>query len=264
MKPTQAPVIFHRDGPVARLIFNRPDVLNAFNQECAVALLEACRAIENDPEIRVVLMKGNGNAFMAGGDVSAFPISTTEAPAFFKGILEPFHDAIEIMMALRQPVVAAVHGAVAGGGLSLAMAADLVITADNTKFTMGYSKLGLSTDGSGSWSLPRLIGLRRALELALLSDVYGAEDALRFGLVNRVVPMTSLFDEAEMLVQRLARAPTLALGHMKSLMRQSFDRSLEDQLEAERDALVACAATSDYREGVTAFVNKKAAVFTGA
>src|SRR5882672_4387729 len=159
-------------------------------------LLEACRAIEKDPEIRGVLMKGNGNAFMAGGDVRAFPISTTEAPAFFKGILEPFHDAIEIMMALRQPVVAAVHGAVAGGGLSLAMAADLVITADNTKFTMGYSKLGLSADGSGSWSLPRLIGLRRALELALLSDVYGAEDALRFGLVNRVVPMTSLFDEA--------------------------------------------------------------------
>jgi 2-(1,2-epoxy-1,2-dihydrophenyl)acetyl-CoA isomerase len=264
MKPTQAPVIFQCDGPVARLIFNRPDVLNAFNQECAVALLEACRAIEKDPEIRVVLMKGNGNAFMAGGDVSTFPISTTEAPAFFKGILEPFHDAIEIMTALRQPVVAAVHGAVAGGGLSLAMAADLVITADNTKFTMGYSKLGLSADGSGSWSLPRLIGLRRALELALLSDVYGADDALRLGLINRVVPMKSLFDEADALVQRLSRAPTVALGQMKRLMRQSFNRSLNDQLEAERDALVACAATSDYREGVTAFVNKKAAVFTGA
>ena len=116
------------------------------------------------------------------------------------------------MMGLRQPVVAAVHGAVAGGGLSLALAADLVITADNTKFTMGYSKLGLSADGSGSWSLPRLIGLRRALELALLSDVYGAEGALRFGLVNRIVPMTSLFDEADVLVRWLALAPTVALG----------------------------------------------------
>jgi 2-(1,2-epoxy-1,2-dihydrophenyl)acetyl-CoA isomerase len=98
----------------------------------------------------------------------------------------------------------------------------------------------------------------------VLSDVYGAEDALRFGLVNRVVPMNRLFDEADALVQRLARAPTVALGQMKSLMRQSFDRSLEDQLEAERDALVACATTGDYREGVTAFVNKKAAVFRGA
>jgi 2-(1,2-epoxy-1,2-dihydrophenyl)acetyl-CoA isomerase len=263
MKPTQAPVIFRCDGPVARLIFNRPDVLNAFNRECAVALLEACRAIEKSPDVRVVLMKGNGNAFMAGGDVSAFPVSAAEAPAFFRDILEPFHDAIEIMMGLRQPVVAAVHGAVAGGGLSLAMAADLVITADNTKFTMGYSKLGLSADGSGSWSLPRLIGLRRALELALLSDVYSAEDALRFGLVNRVVPMTNLFDEAEALVQRLAQAPTVALGHMKSLMRRSFNRSLKDQLEAERDALVACAVTSDFREGVNAFVNKEAAIFSG-
>jgi 2-(1,2-epoxy-1,2-dihydrophenyl)acetyl-CoA isomerase len=264
MKPTQPPVIFQCEGPIARLIFNRPDVLNAFNKECAVALLEACRAIEKAPEIRVVLMKGNGNAFMAGGDVSAFPLSVAETPAFFIDILEPFHDAIEIMMGLRQPVVAAVHGAVAGGGLSLAMAADLVITADNTKFTMGYSKLGLSADGSGSWSLPRLIGLRRALEFALLSDVYGAEDALRFGLVNRVVPMTSLFDEAEALAQRLARAPTVALGQMKSLMRQSFNRPLRDQLEAERDALVACAVTSDYREGVNAFVNKRVATFSGA
>jgi 2-(1,2-epoxy-1,2-dihydrophenyl)acetyl-CoA isomerase len=263
MEPTQAPVIFQCDGPVARLIFNRPDVLNAFNKECAVALLEACRTIENDPEIRVVLMKGNGNAFMAGGDVSAFPTSAAEAPSFFMDILEPFHEAIEIMMGLPQPVVAAVHGAVAGGGLSLAIAADIVITADNTKFTMGYSKLGLSADGSGSWSLPRLVGLRRALELALLSDVYGAEDALRFGLVNRVVPTKSIFDEAEVLVQRLAQAPTVALGHMKNLMRQSFNRSLKDQLKAERDALIACAETSDFREGATAFVSKRAAVFSG-
>jgi 2-(1,2-epoxy-1,2-dihydrophenyl)acetyl-CoA isomerase len=263
MEPTQAPVIFQCDGPVALLIFNRPDILNAFNRECAVALLEACRAIEKDPDIRVVLMKGNGNAFMAGGDVSAFPVSAAEAPAFFRGILEPFHDAIEIMMGLRQPVVAAVHGAVAGGGLSLALAADLVIAADNTRFTMAYSKLGLSADGSGSWSLPRLVGLRRALEIALLSDVYGAEDALRFGLVNRVVPAASLADEADALVRRLAQGPTVALGQLKSLMRLSFDRSLKDQLDAERDALVACAVTSDFREGVNAFFNKKPPAFRG-
>ncbi len=263
MEQTQTPVILQCEGPIARLTFNRPDVLNAFNRECAIALLEACRAIRNNSEVRVVLMRGNGNAFMAGGDVATFQVSPTEAPALFRSMLDPFHDAIEVMMALNKPVVAAVHGAVAGGGLSLALAADLIIAADNTKFTMGYTKLGLSADGSGSWSLPRLVGLRRALEMALLSDIYGADDALRFGLVNRVVPAATLAAETETLANRLAEGPTVALGHMKRLMRQSFERSLNDQLDAEREALVTCALTNDFREGVGAFFSRKSPSFSG-
>jgi 2-(1,2-epoxy-1,2-dihydrophenyl)acetyl-CoA isomerase len=259
----QEAVILERSGAVARITFNRPDVLNAFNRECAVALLDAVRAIAIDDAVRVVVMKGNGRAFMAGGDVRTFNVPREEAPALFASMLEPFHEAMEIMTALRQPVVAAVHGAVAGGGFSLAMAADIVFAADDCRFTMGYTKLGLSADGSISWSLPRLVGLRRALEMALLSEIYDAGDALRLGLINRVVPVDDLARETEALVERLANAPTIALGHMKRLMRQSVDHSLKEQMDAERDALVACSLSDDFAEGVAGYVQKRRPLFVG-
>jgi 2-(1,2-epoxy-1,2-dihydrophenyl)acetyl-CoA isomerase len=259
----QGPVILERSGAVARITFNRPDVLNAFNRDCAVALLEAVRTIADDEALRVVVMKGNGRAFMAGGDVRTFDVPREEAPALFTSMLEPFHEAMEIMNALRQPVVASVHGAVAGGGFSLAMAADIVIAADDCRFTMGYTKLGLSADGSISWSLPRLVGLRRALEMALLSEIYDAQDALRLGLINRVVPAADLAAETEDLAQRLASAPTIAIGHMKRLMRQSVNHSLKAQMDAERDALVACSVSSDFAEGVAGYVQKRPAIFVG-
>lgn len=257
------PVILEREGPVARITFNRPDVLNAFNRDCAVALLDAIKAVATDDALRVVVMKGNGRAFMAGGDVRTFNVPREEAPALFSSMLEPFHEAMEIMNGLRQPVIASVHGAVAGGGFSLAMAADLVIAADDCRFTMGYTKLGLSADGSISWSLPRLVGLRCAMEMALLSEIYDAQEALRLGLVNRVVPAPDLARETEALVGRLAAAPTIALGQMKSLIRQSFDRSLKHQLEAERDALVRCSLTDDFAEGVAGYVEKRQCIFHG-
>jgi 2-(1,2-epoxy-1,2-dihydrophenyl)acetyl-CoA isomerase len=263
MDTKQPGVIFQRDGAVARITFNRPEVLNAFNRDCALALLQACRSISSDADLRVVLIRGNGPAFMAGGDVRTFKLPRDQAAPFFKTMIEPFHDAMEILAGLRQPVIASLHGAVAGAGLSLAMAADLAVAADNTKFTMGYSKLGVSADGSISWSLPRVVGLRRAMEMALLSDVYGADDALRFGLINRVVPLASLEQEAEALVRRLAKGPTYALGKMKSLLRQSLQRSLTDQLKAESDALSECVVTRDFAEGVSGFLEKRVSAFDG-
>jgi 2-(1,2-epoxy-1,2-dihydrophenyl)acetyl-CoA isomerase len=145
----------------------------------------------------------------------------------------------------------------------MAMAADLAIAADTTKFTMGYTKLGVSADGSISWSLPRLVGLRRAMEMALLSDVYGAEDALRFGLVNRVVPAAALADETEALAQRLAAGPTYAFGRMKRLLRQSLQRSLPEQLDEEGKALAQCVVTQDFHAGVAGFLEKRAVTFEG-
>jgi 2-(1,2-epoxy-1,2-dihydrophenyl)acetyl-CoA isomerase len=263
MTTEAAPVLLQHDGGITRIIFNRPHVLNAFNRECAVALLEAFRSVAARPQARVVLLKGNGRAFMAGGDVRTFKVPPAQIGAFFRELLEPFHEAMEILAALRQPVVASLHGAVAGAGLSLAMAADLAIAADDTKFTMGYSKLGISADGSISWSLPRLVGLRRAMEMALLSDVYDAAEALRLGLVNRVVPASQLEAETELLVQRLAAGPTEALGRMKGLLRQSFTNSLKSQLDAESEALTQCAATHDFAAGVDGFLEKRPAVFEG-
>lgn len=260
---SENPVLFEIDGPVARITFNRPDVLNAFDRICALALLEAFRSIEADPGIRVVVMKGNGRAFMAGGDVSTFSVGPEDAPAYFKSLLDPFHEAIEIMMGLDRPVVAAVHGPVAGAGFSLAMAADLVIASSDARFTMAYTKLGVSADGSISWSLPRLVGLRKALEMALLSDLYGAEQALSLGLVNSVVPTDHFEEEAERLVQRLAAGPTIAFGRMKKLLRLSLERTLPEQLRAEEDSLIDCVVTQDFAAGVSAFQKKEKARFTG-
>lgn len=263
MASTQGPVQLDRDGPVARIIFNRPEVLNAFDQECAEGLRACCQALADDDAVRVVLLRGNGRAFMAGGDIRNFQVPPTEAAAHFRKLINPFHQAMEILAALKAPVVASVHGAVAGAGLSLAMAADLVIAADDTRFTMGYSKLGVSADGSISWALPRIVGLRRAMEMALLSDIYTAEDAKNFGMVNWVVPAVSLQEKTQGLVQRLAKGPTFALGKMKTLLRESFERSLSEQLEAEMRALELSAATEDFARGVAGFLHKKPVLFEG-
>ena len=147
--------------------------------------------------------------------------------------------------------------------MSIALSTDLAIAADNAIFTLAYAKLGTSPDGSGSWSLPRLVGLRKAMEIALLSDVYDAPEALRLGLVNRVVPAADLVAETDKLARRLAEGPTFAFGRAKALLRGSLDNSLHDQLAAEAASFDACIGTKDFAEGVSAFLAKRAATFTG-
>src|SRR5690606_637186 len=141
--------------------------------------------------------------------------------------------------------------------------ADLAIAADDAKFTLAYSRLGTSPDGSSSWSLPRVVGLRKAMEIALLSDVFDAEEALRLGVVNKVVPAASLAEETEKLARRLANGPTVAYGEIKKLLRQSHLRSLHDQLAQEGASFVKCSQTEDFSEGVSAFLAKRAPEFTG-
>lgn len=258
------PVLLKVDGPIARIVFNRPKVLNALSVAAAEAFLAASRAIAADSANRVVIISGEGRAFMAGGDVSAFTGETEDVRARVRTIMEPLHEGLEILAGLRQPVIASVHGAVAGAGMSIALAADLAIAADNAIFTLAYSKLGTTPDGSSSWSLPRLVGLRKAMEIALLSDVYDAPEALRLGLVNRVVPAADLASETENLARRLAEGPTFAYGKIKSLLRGSLDNSLHTQLVAEAEAFGACIGTADFAEGVSAFLAKRPAKFTGA
>ncbi len=260
---SSAPVLLDISDGIARIRFNRPAVLNALDEASILAFAAAVEQVAGSGTARVVVLSGEGRAFLAGGDVGRFHAAGPDAPNVVAAIIDPFHAAMEKLAALDAPVIAAVHGAVAGAGLSVALAADLCIAADDARFTLAYARIGTSPDGSATFSLPQVVGLRKALELALLSDVIDAQEALSLGLVNKVVPAAELAAEADALARRLAAGPTLALGKIKRLMRGSFSRTLSEQLGAEREAFIASARTADFAEGVAAFVEKRPARFEG-
>lgn len=251
------------DGCVARVRFNRPGVLNAIDSGMAKAFRDVCRSIMESPSTRVVVLCGEGRAFMAGGDLARFHANVEEAPQTACGMIDPLHEGIAMLADLPVPVVASIHGVVAGAGASLMLACDLAIAADNLRLTMAYSRIGASLDGSSSWSLPRLVGLRKAMELALLSDILDAHEALNLGLINRVVPAQELEVETEKMVARLAEGPTYSYGKIKRLLRTSFDRNLKDQMHEERSAFCACATTQDFAEALNAFFSRGSPNFKG-
>ncbi|MCX7171613.1 MAG: enoyl-CoA hydratase-related protein [Proteobacteria bacterium] len=254
------PLIYKKDGAVARIRFNRPEVLNALDIATAKDFLSACRAIAADPEVRAVVIQGEGRAFMAGGDLAQM----RNNPSGVAGeLIEHMHEAIKLLGGMRAPVVASLHGAVAGAGFSLALACDLAIAAEGTRFTLAYANVGTTCDCSGSWNLPRQVGLRRALGIALLGETLDALQALQLGIVNRVVAAAELQIETEKLVQRLANGPTVAFGHLKRLMRTSLDSDLATQLDAERDGFLACTHTKDFTGALEAFADKRAPMFEG-
>jgi 2-(1,2-epoxy-1,2-dihydrophenyl)acetyl-CoA isomerase len=248
---------------VVRIRFDRPDRLNAMDVAMAQAFHRACEAIAADRTARVVLISGAGRAFMAGGDLNTFFADLPRAPETARALIDPLHAALATLAQIDAPVVASLHGAVAGAGVSLALAADLAIAADDTRFTLAYARIGMSCDGSSSWSLPRVVGLRRAMEIALLADPLDAATAFHYGMVNRVVPAADLAAQTEALAARLAAGPTLAYGRIRRLLRTSFERDLPAQMAAERDAFCASAATRDFGEGLAAFFGKRTPVFEG-
>lgn len=257
------PVILTVADGIARIHFNRPSVLNAIDEEMAHALAGAVDRVVRDDSVRVVVLSGEGRAFLAGGDVGRFHAAGADAPKVVGNIIDVFHHAVVALVAMPAPVIAALHGAVAGGGMSLALAADLAIAADDTRFNLAYTRIGTSPDGASTYSLPRIVGLRKAMEIALLSDQIDAAEALRLGLVNKVVPAASLAAETDALAKRLAVGPTAAYGRIKHLLRTSYANTFADQLHAERDSFVACAGTKDFAEGVAAFVEKRLPTFRG-
>lgn len=257
---SDAPLRYWRDGAIAHIRFNRPSVLNAIDVATANGFLAACQAVAEDREVRVVVLSGEGRAFIAGGDLAAMkqsPVSTAQA------LIGPLHRGIAMLADMDAPVLASLHGAVAGGGLGVALAADLAIAAEGTRFNLAYVNIGASSDCSTSWALPRLVGMRKAMEIALLGETFDAAEALRIGLVNRVVPAASLQEETDKLARRLAEGPPLALGRLKRLIRESLGRSLQDQLDAEAAGFAACAATADFAEGVAAFFDKRQPRYQG-
>jgi len=255
-----APLRYWRDGGIAHIRFNRPSVLNAIDVPTANAFLAACQAARGDSGVRVVVVSGEGRAFIAGGDLAAMkgnPVETARA------LIEPMHGGIALLAAMDAPVLASLHGVVAGGGLGVALACDLAIAAEGTRFNLAYVNIGASSDCSTSWALPRLVGMRRALEIALLGETFDAAEAWRIGLINRVVPAASLREETDRLARRLAEGPPLALGRLKRLMRDSLNSTLQEQLDAEAEGFAACAATRDFAEGVNAFFEKRSPRYQG-
>jgi len=258
--PTDAPLEVGREGAVATLRFNRPGALNAIDVPMAQAFLAAVHGIAADRSVRAVLLRGAGKGFMAGGDLAVLRADPQGGAA---ALIGPLHEALAVLAAVDAPVVAQVHGVAAGAGLSLMLQADFVLAAEDTRFNLAYVNIGASCDVGASWALPRWVGLRRALEIAMLGDMVDAAEAERIGLINRVVPAAALEAQAMALAQRLASGPTVALGQLRRLMRGSFERELPAQLDAESAAFQVCAASEDFRTGVDAFFAKQPARFAG-
>jgi 2-(1,2-epoxy-1,2-dihydrophenyl)acetyl-CoA isomerase len=251
-----------RDG-VARITINRPEAANSLNAEAFQDFMHAVLRCDADPAIRAVLITGQGRMFCTGGDLKSFAAQGDRLPAHLKEMTTYFHAAISRMTRMDAPVVAAVNGAAAGAGMSLACACDLVLAGESARFTMAYTRAGLTPDGSSTYFLPRLVGLRRALELTLTNRTLTAAEAQEWGIVTRVVPDAALMDEAQALAAQLAAGPTRALGAAKRLLQSGWAESLETQMEHEAQTIAAMAGTADGREGIDAFLEKRTPAFRG-
>jgi 2-(1,2-epoxy-1,2-dihydrophenyl)acetyl-CoA isomerase len=248
-------------GDLATAVFNRPKAFNAFDLDAISMLAEHLITLAADDSIRGVIITGEGKAFSAGGDVK-WADGWPEGPAAaFHQLAARYHQAILEIRRMRKPVIAAINGMAAGGGFSLALACDFRIMEKSAVLRQAYTSNGLSIDGGGTFTLPRLVGLARALEIVAFDRPISAETALKWGLVNRVVEDGKSLEEAMEVGRHLAQISMHSFGYAKQLLTDSFTNSFETQLEIERAALRSCAAHRDGREGMTAFLEKRKPVF---
>jgi len=252
---------------IATLTMNRPDARNALSMEMRKQLTEALHEVELDKNVRCVVLNGAGEHFMAGGDVKGMGESIKKpSEEIKKEFMLRIHDLHPIMFAMRRmpkPIIASCRGAAAGAGVSVALACDLVIAAEDAFFTLAYCKIGTSPDGSSSFHLPRAVGIKKAMEIALLGDRFDAATAKDIGMINFVVPTEDLDSETEKLATRLATGPTHVYGNTKALFYRSLENEFESQLQAEAEYFSDCASRQDFKEGVTAFIEKRSPQFKG-
>jgi 2-(1,2-epoxy-1,2-dihydrophenyl)acetyl-CoA isomerase len=250
------------DG-IATVTLNRPEVFNALDAQLARELHDAIIASSEDEAVRVVVLTGTGRAFCAGGDVKGFCDTIDTIGAHVKRLTTEIHSAVSRMIRMPKPVISAVNGVAAGGGMSLALAGDLILATASARFTMAYTQIGASPDGSSTFTLPRLVGVKRALELTLLNPVLSAQEAKEWGIVNRVYPDDAFQAEVQTIATQLAQGPTLAYGRTKALLYSSTSETLETQMEYETLHIAASGKTADFREGVFAFAEKRQPSFQG-
>jgi 2-(1,2-epoxy-1,2-dihydrophenyl)acetyl-CoA isomerase len=249
---------------VATLTLNRPDKLNSFNEALHRELRSALDGIEAESEVRAVLLTGAGKGFCAGQDLGDRNVAADQ-PLDLGATIETYYNPlIRRLRALGKPVVCAVNGVAAGAGANLALACDIVLAARSARFIQAFCKIGLVPDSGGTYFLPRLVGEARAKALALLGEPVSAEQAEAWGLIWKAVDDDRLQPEAMALAQRLAAGPTKGLGLIKRALNASFAHDLDRQLDLERDLQREAGGSTDYREGVAAFIQKRPPVFRGS
>lgn len=257
-------LLFDVTGGVATITMNRPNDANSINDAMARELNHAAIVCDEDPAIRCIVITGAGDkVFSSGGDLKAFHAEGENMPGHLKGVTGDFHLAVSRFMRTDAPVIVAINGVAAGGGMSFGLTGDIVLMADTAILTMAYTAAGLSPDGSSTWFLPRIVGLRKAMDLCLSNRKVTAAEAEDMGLVTRAVPAAELMNETMDLAKRLAKGPTTSYGSVKRLMQASLLNPVETQMELESRYLADMARGRDGREGVDAFVNKRKPDFRG-
>jgi 2-(1,2-epoxy-1,2-dihydrophenyl)acetyl-CoA isomerase len=255
--------MFTQQGSIGTLTFNRPDVYNAMNPELILAMRDVTTEIAASTTIRALILKGAGKAFLAGGDVGLFYRERDSIVETVKPLGDALHAGIKNIRNMPFPVIAQIQGACAGAGLSVAMAADFAIAAEGAQFNTAYTKIGLSPDGGSTFFLPRYVGMKRAIELTMLAEMFDAKAAADMGIINRVVPPDQLEQEVAKLAERLSNGATQAFARAKKLINQSFVTPIDKQLDDEIAYFAECARTNDFKEGVAAFVEKRKPQFDG-
>ncbi|HMT29977.1 MAG TPA: 2-(1,2-epoxy-1,2-dihydrophenyl)acetyl-CoA isomerase PaaG [Bacteroidia bacterium] len=252
---------FTKEDGVAKIVLNRPDVLNSMNKEMAMAFQDALKTCENDPTIRAIFITGEGRAFCAGQDLAE--VTSVDGPTLNSIVRDHYNPIISQIRNIEKPVVCAVNGVAAGAGANIALACDIVFAGTSASFIQAFSKIGLIPDSGGTFFLPRLIGFQRATALMMLGDKVKAADALAMGMLYKVIDDDKLISESLECAKLLARMPTKGLGYTKRALNFSMFNNLDDQLDVEEDLQTRAGNTYDYTEGVNAFLQKRSPSFKG-
>jgi 2-(1,2-epoxy-1,2-dihydrophenyl)acetyl-CoA isomerase len=261
--PDESMVVVTTVDGVATVRLNDPASLNALSVGMANHLRDALSDLATDPSVRALVLTGTGRGFCAGGDVQSFYDNRDDPAEVMAAVIDGLHGAVQVLLDLPFPTVAAINGVVAGAGMGVAMATDLAVAVDDAIFTMAYTGIGVSPDGSSTFFLPRLVGTRIAMEMILTNRRVGAEEAVALGLINKSVPSEDFDSEVAAIAQKLARGPTRAYVRSRRLVRSSLGNDPVAQMEAEGQGIMAAGETSDFYEGITAFIEKRRPTFTG-
>ncbi len=250
-----------RSGDIMEVVLNRPETYNAFNLEMITELARHLTQLAKDDSARGIIITGNGKAFCAGGDLKWAIEFSDKAGSSFHTLASQLHLAIVEIRRMKKPVIAAINGTAAGAGFSLALACDFRIMGKSAILKQAYTSNGLSIDGGGTFTLPRIVGLARSMEIAAFDDPISSAKALEWGLVTKVVDDETILEEAKNMLNRLLEKSLYSFGWSKKLLTDSFNHFLESHLELEREGLSACANHSDGQEGLKAFIEKRKPMF---